>query len=121
MRSEKVSLRSLAELARSEFPSLLKEGPVLLPDRLRLLLVDGSFLDVRYPALNKYSFQWQAKNRFVRINTAEHHPNLPTFPRHIHLDERTVAADTLTKLENSPEENLRSVLSWVRSELAKEE
>jgi hypothetical protein len=110
----------LAEIARNEFPSILKEDPVLLPDRLRLLLADGSFLDIRYPTRNKYSFQWQGKDRLVRINTAEHHPHLSTFPRHVHFDEKTVTADNLTKLENSPEENLRSVLSWIRSELAKE-
>jgi len=119
MKSERASLRSLARVASAEFSSLLGGDPILLPDRLRLVLVDDSFLDVRYPTRTKYSFHWQTRDRSVRINTAEHHPDLPTFPRHIHLDERTAVADNLTRLENSPEENLRSILSWIMRELAK--
>lgn len=89
MKSERVSLRILAEVAADEFSKLLREKPILLPDRLRLVLGDGSFLDVRYPSRTKYSFHWQTKDRSVRINTAEHHPELPTFPGHIQLDETT--------------------------------
>jgi len=120
MKSERVSLQTLANVVVEEFPSLLRERPIVLPDRLRLVLVDGSLLDVRYPTRTKYSFHWQRKDRSVRINTAEHHPDLPTYPRHIHLDERTVVADNLTKLENSPEQNLRAVLSWIKQKLSKE-
>jgi hypothetical protein len=105
-------------VAEEEFSSLLREQPIVLPDRLRLVLVAGSFLDVRYPTPTKYSFHWQTKDRSVRINTAEHHPDLPTFPRHIHFGEETVLPDNLTKLENSPEQNLRNVLSWIKQELA---
>lgn len=104
-------------MAEDEFPSLLREEPVVLPDRLRLVLVDGSFLDVRYPTPMKYSFHWQAKDRSVRINTAEHHPDLASFPRHIHLGEEDFVPDNLTQLENSPEQNLRNVLSWMKQEL----
>ena len=113
MKSERVSLQTLAKVVVDEFPSLLREKPILLPDRLRPVLVDGSLLDVRYPTRTKYSFHWQRRDRSVRINTAEHHPELPTFPRHIHLNESTVVADNLTKLENSPEQNLRTGLSWI--------
>lgn len=120
MRSDRIFLRSLAKVAVDEFSSLLRENPILLPDRLRLVLVDGSLLDVRYPTRTKYSFHWQRKDRSVRINTAEHHPDLSTFPRHIHLDERTVVPDNLTKLESLPEQNLRAVLLWIKQELARE-
>lgn len=107
-------------MAADEFSSILNEDPILLPDRLRLILVDGSYLDVRYPMRAKYSFHWQAKDRSVRINTAEHHPDLPSYPRHIHLDEEAVIPDNLTKLENLPEQNLRNVLSWIKQELSKD-
>ena len=67
MKSERASLRSLARVASEEFSSLLGGDPILLPDRLRLVLVDGSFLDVRYPTTTKYSFHWQTRDRSVRI------------------------------------------------------
>jgi len=49
MNSETVSLRKLAEVAQNEFSGVLRGDPILMLDRLRLVLVDGSFLDVRYP------------------------------------------------------------------------
>jgi len=119
MSSETVSLRKLAEVAQNEFSGFLRGDPILMLDRLRLVLVDGSFLDVRYPTRTKYSFHWQKKTGLVRINTAEHHPDISTFPRRIHLDERTAVPDNVTRLENLPEQNLRSVLSWIKNELAK--
>jgi len=56
MKSERASLRSLARVASDEFSTLLRGDPILLPDRLRLVLVDGSFLDVRYPTLLSFDF-----------------------------------------------------------------
>jgi hypothetical protein len=45
-------------VAEDQFSSLLREEPLVLPDRLRLVLVDGSFLDVRYPvySINRHFF-----------------------------------------------------------------
>jgi hypothetical protein len=34
--------------------------------RLRLYLVDGSFLDVRYPTDHEYSFHWQVEDKVYR-------------------------------------------------------
>jgi len=42
MSPERVSLRTLAKVAEDQFSSLLRENPILLLDRLRLVLVDGS-------------------------------------------------------------------------------
>jgi len=43
MKSERASLRSLARVASEEFSSLLGGDPILLPDRLRLVLVDHNW------------------------------------------------------------------------------
>ncbi|MFB0509570.1 MAG: hypothetical protein ACETVX_03660 [bacterium] len=52
------------------------------------------------------------------MNTAPDHPEIKTFPRHIHKDEN-VLEDTITDLSLSPEENLRRFLNFVKVNITK--
>jgi len=113
-------LRHLGQVAKAEFPHILAQSPVILPDRLRLHFIDGSWMEIRYPVLTKYSFHWQRGSEIIRINTAPHHQHRvrTTFPRHIHYQTETnVVDDHLTQLTNTPSENLRNVLKWVENQL----
>jgi len=67
---------------------------------------------------NEYSFHWQGKGYELRINTAPHHRDIETFPRHIHKNRR-VEEDKITGLSLSPGDNFRRVLNYIRNELAK--
>jgi hypothetical protein len=109
-------LLRLAQVARDEFADILSEPPKLMGARLRLSLRDGSFLDVRYPTDEEYSFHWQVKEKVYRINTAPYHPG-PTFPRHLHFGDERIVPDQVTSLTAAPEENMRRVLDWVRKQL----
>jgi len=112
-------LLRLARVAREEFSNMLSEQPRLIGTRLRLSLTDGSFVDVRYPTDDEYSFHWEVGGQVYRINTAPHHPG-PTFPRHVHLgSEERIVPDEITSLGVTPEENLRRVLDWVRKQLGR--
>lgn len=87
----------------------------LHPDRVRLSLVDDSWIDVRYPVEDKFSFHWQRGRKIYRIDTAPHHRNIKTYPRHIHLgSENNIVEDNVTE-EGSPEENFRRFMLWVRN------
>lgn len=65
--------------------------------RYRLALRDGSLLEmfesfhVREEKLQvaKYSFHWQSKDGKLKIrwDNARHHPELKTFPHHMHVGE----------------------------------
>lgn len=111
-------LRTLARVAQEEFGDLLDSPPLILDDRIRLLIRDGSFLEIRYPLKSKYSFYWQREKQMYRFNTAAHHKEIATFPRHLHNGrEDQVEADHVTSLDSLPEENLRNVLTWVRQKL----
>jgi len=110
--------RKLARIASSEFRDILKQEPLILRDRIRLLFIDESFMDIHYPVDHDYSFHWQRKRELYRINTAPDHPEIETFPRHIHAgEEENITSDTITSLNNPPEENLRQVLKWVKEKL----
>lgn len=109
----------LARVALDEFADIFSQPPRLMGTRLRLSLRDGSFLDVRYPTDDEYSFHWEIAGQVYRINTAPHHQG-PTFPRHVHLgSEERIVPDEITSLGVTPEGNLRRVLDWVRKHLEK--
>jgi hypothetical protein len=108
----------LATIATEEFSDILRRKPLILRDRIRLFFIDESFMDIRYPINHDYSFHWQMKGELYRINTAPDHPEIETFPRHIHArTEENTIPDTITSLNNTPEKNLRQVLKWVREKL----
>ena len=114
-------LLSLAAVASSEFKDILRQEPSIFRDRVRLHFIDGSFMDVRYPVDYDYSFHWQRGRELYRINTAPDHPEIETFPRHLHAgSEENIMPDTITSLNNPPEENLRAVLKWVREKIEHE-
>lgn len=114
-------LQRLADLASIEFKDILAREPLVLTDRIRLFLTDESLMDIRYPLDQDYSFHWERKSATYRINTAPDHPEIKSYPRHLHngFDEKVVE-DTITSLQNTPEQNLRRVLNWVRDKLSEQ-
>ncbi|CAD6495159.1 MAG: hypothetical protein EMLJLAPB_01251 [Candidatus Argoarchaeum ethanivorans] len=97
---------------------ILSEAPIIYSDKVRLIFIDGSYMDIRYPCDTKYSFHWQRKNEIFRIDTAPHHRKLSTYPRHVHAGkEDCVVEDTVTRINNTIEENVRCVLEFVDKKL----
>jgi hypothetical protein len=111
-------IKKLAEIATKEFGDIVVKAETLHAVRLRLRLIDSSIIDILYPKPDKYSFNWRQKDRTFRINTAPHHPEIASFPRHLHYEtEERILEDTITTLSASPEQNFRRVLEWVRKKL----
>ena len=110
----------VAQCAQEHFSEILKEAPIIFSDKVRLVFVDGSYMDIRYPVDSKYSFHWQREDEMIRIDTAPHHRQLSTFPRHIHIGkEENVVEDSITEMDNTIEENVMCVLGFVRNKLEK--
>ncbi len=110
----------IAQCARVNFPDILSEAPIIYSDKVRLVFVDGSYMDIRYPVDSKYSFHWQFKDEIIRIDTAPHHRQLLTYPRHMHIGkEDCVVEDSITKIDNTIEENVKCILRFVRRKLGK--
>jgi len=85
-RGDLMLLRYLAflKIVRDEFSDIVVDAE-LHADRIRLTLVDGSWIEVRYPVEDKFSFHWQRGEKIYRIDMAPHHREISTFPRHIHF------------------------------------
>ncbi|MBA7517067.1 hypothetical protein ES705_09117 [subsurface metagenome] len=106
------------KIASDEYSDIVVDAE-LHADRVRLILIDGSWIEVRYPVEDKFSFHWQRSNKIYRIDTAPHHKDIRTFSRHIHFgSEDNVIEDYVLEENVSPEENFKRFMEWM-SELLK--
>ncbi|MHA1722063.1 MAG: toxin-antitoxin system TumE family protein [Candidatus Baldrarchaeia archaeon] len=107
-------LKEIKELIKREFSHVIISDPVIIRRKLRILLDDGSFVEIRYTTVREYSLHWQKGSRIIRIDTAPHHRNLKSFSRHIHFkSEDHVIEDNITDLKSSPIENAKKFLKFI--------
>ena len=115
--------QALMRLALDEFKDIITHtifigGTPASPNKLRLTLTDGSFLDVWLSADGDYSYHWEQRRqrgRLYRWDNAPHYPHVGTFPAHLHDgDENTIVESHLSP---APADALRQVLDFVRRRL----
>jgi hypothetical protein len=119
--------QALIRLALAEFGEIITRtvfigGTPASPNKLRLLIKDGSFLDIWLSGEGDYSYHWEQRpqsGRLYRWDNAPHHPQIRTFPLHMHDgDESTIIE---SDLNSAPENALRQILGFVREHLPKRE
>lgn len=118
-----VVYRALVQLALNEFGDIVSTatyvgGTPASPNKLRLRLVDSSFLDVWLSVDGDYAYHWEQRRQqgqLYRWDNAPHHPHVTTYPAHRHDgDEQTVVE---SYLDTRPEAAFRQVLSFIRQRL----
>ncbi|MDI6884661.1 MAG: DUF6516 family protein, partial [Hadesarchaea archaeon] len=115
----------LAEIAITDFPDIV-QGTTIIEGKLRLLITDGSYIDVWLSEKKKgvYAYHWE---RRAIDGTIFRHNNLPdrdakklkTFPKHFH-DGREGAVKE-SEISDLPEEALQSFLQFARERLKSKE
>lgn len=114
-----VDVERLREIAEVEFADIVAE--VLIPDlnELRIILTDGSFMDVWFSLklAGQYSYHWERRavdGAIYRHDNAPHKRwrSVATFPRHFHNASETNVVES--HLSEGPEESLREFLAFVR-------
>lgn len=112
--------QSLANIAATEYADIVAKtsligGTATNPNKVRLILVEGSFVDVWMSTDGDYAFHWERRRQtgqMYRWDNAPHHPQISTFPAHFHDgDEATVEE---SRLSANPEAALREVLEFVK-------
>ena len=116
----------LRQVAREEFGDIvvstdIETLPTGDPRKLRLHMVDGSFVDVFVSLTGRYSYHWQrldtAGGALYRHDNAPHVSwrNVSTYPRHFHdgTEENVVASH----LSSDPPTALREFCRFVRHTL----
>ncbi len=120
--TSRVDTERLREIVEVEFTDVVTE--ILLPDlnEMRIILCDGSFVDVWFSLklTNRYSYHWE---RRAIDGTIYRHDNAPhkrwqsvgTFPQHFHDESETRVVES--NLSVNPEEALREFLQFIRGKM----
>ena len=115
--------QTLVDLALADFDDVVTEtkfvgGTPSSPNKLRLLIIDRSFLDIWLSADGDYSYHWERRGQtgeIYRWDNAPHHAQVSTFPDHQHRgNEQTIIESNLNSV---PELALREILVFVRQEI----
>jgi hypothetical protein len=119
--------RKLEQITVVEFNDIVEDYVIILTysgraQKLRLKLIDKTFIDVWYSLEGEYSFHWE--QREIR-GTIYRHDNAPhkkwkyikTFPKHCH--DGTQENVTESYISDIPETALKYFLSIVRKRLVK--
>lgn len=115
--------KRLAQLALTKFSDIV-HGTTEVEGKLRILMVEGSFVDIWLSEKKKgvYAYHWE---RRAVDGTIYRHNNLPdkdarrleTFPKHFHFrSEKNIKESNMSDL---PEEALESFLLFARKILRK--
>jgi len=116
-----IDIKELKEIAEIEFSDMVED--VVLPDinELRIILIDGSFIDIWFSLKLKgrYSYHWERKfinGSIYRHDNAPHKSweNVKTFPKHFHDGDEDRVRESY--LSEEPREAIRDFLNFVKKE-----
>ncbi|MFH1635672.1 MAG: DUF6516 family protein [Chloroflexota bacterium] len=117
-----IDVEQLREIAKVEFADVVEE--TIAPDvnELRIILSDGSFVDVWFSLKlqGRYSYHWE---RRAIDGTIYQHDNAPhkhwqfvtTFPRHFHDAAEMNVVES--HISNNPRDAIREFLMFVRGKI----
>ncbi len=94
----------------SHYGERLTDTPQQSYDAVTLSFANELAMEIRFASADEYSLKWSVAEKEFRIDTAPLHPELATFPNHLHLGNGEVRADPFTTPGNPPWENVRAVL-----------
>lgn len=118
-----IDIHKLKELVLAEFSGIVEQVLVTDITELRILLSDGSFVDVWYSPrqAHKYSYHWERQHLDGSIYRHDNAPHvrwstIETFPKHFHKGaEHQVEASFLA---DEPTQAIREFMLFVKSRLA---
>ena len=118
-----VNIEQLQEISEVEFADIVVEALVPGVNELRILLTDGSFVDVWFSLklAGRYSFHWERRALDGKIYRHDNAPHqrwqfVQTFPHHFHDGSEDQVLES--HLSQFPEEALRQFLAFARDKLS---
>ena len=117
-----VDLDRLKRIVETEFADIVEHAYSPALNELRIILIDGSFIDLWFSLKLKgrYSYHWERKaldGKIYRHDNAPHKrwQQVKTFPKHFHDGSEDQAAESF--ISDIPEEAVRQFLAFVRDKL----
>jgi hypothetical protein len=119
-----VDLTLLKEISEIEFDDIVKDAIIQDINELRILLTDGSFIEVWYSLKleDRFSYHWERRHIDGSIFRHDNSPHrkwqhVLTFPKHFHEGNEDRVGES--HLSENPEIGLRNFLSFVREKIIK--
>ena len=100
----------LKEKIDAHYADRLQAPVQLAQDALTLRLTNDVVIEVRFASEQEYAVSWQWGDARLKIDTAPLHPDLATFPNHLHDADDTLRADPITQPGRSAWENMRDII-----------
>ncbi len=117
-----VDVERLREIAEVEFADIVVEAFVPDANELRVILTDGSFVDIWFSLklADRYSYHWERRavdGTIYRHDNAPHKrwQSVTTFPKHFHNASETSVMES--HLSDVPEDALREFLTCARARI----
>jgi hypothetical protein len=117
-------LAKLADIAEIEYADVVI-GCEIVEGKLRIYIVDESFLDVWFSRQleGRYAYHWERRHvdeRIYRWDNAKHEvwSGVKTFPHHFHEAFDNIVSKS--SLPSAPDKALRYVMNYIRELLYKE-
>ena len=117
--------RQLKETFDREFADIIEDSEIILSHsgrarKLRINLIDGTFIDIWYSPDGDYSFHWEQTDIRRQVYRHDNAPHLKwsyvrTFPKHCHDGTQDNVVES--HLPDKPEDALREFLLIVRKKL----
>lgn len=117
-----IDAERLKEIAEIEFSDIVEDVIITDVNELRIILVDGSFLDIWYSLKLKgrYSYHWERRHLdglIYRHNNAPHvrWQKVETFPKHFHNGDEEKVIESY--INDEPEEALKEFFLFIKRKL----
>lgn len=117
--------RQLKEISNNEYGDIVEESEIVFSfsgraRKLRLNIIDNTFIDIWYSSGREYSFHWEqthVRNSVYRHDNAPHKRwfHIKTYPKHCHEGAQDNVVES--NLSDNPEQALREFLSVVRKRI----
>lgn len=102
---------ALKEAIDVQFAEAITEPAELCQDALLVRLDNGVVIELRIANAKEYSIGWRWGDTELQIDTAPLHPQLSTFPNHLHNGEGQLMPDPLTDPNREPWDNVSAVIT----------
>lgn len=103
---------ALKEAIDVQFAQAIAEPTERCQDALLVRLGNGVIIELRIANAEEYAITWRWGDAELRIDTAPLHPQLSTYPNHLHGEDQLLP-DPLTHPGRDPWENVSSVITAI--------
>jgi hypothetical protein len=119
---------TIQRLSLNEYPDIVEDAQILYatsgtPLKLRVYIIDGSYMDIYLSESGKYSYHWEQRHingQLYRHDNAPHPKwrRVETYPKHYHEGSEDHVVES--NIPDDPAEAADTVLGFIRMSLKPE-